>query len=577
MNTVSKLLLCIASLTVSASAFAGQPVYGKLDYRKLNKRAAKEYRIPIRPYVPGKSPCWNTYAKDFKFAPVFDFAPVEGAALYRYTVYQNPADSYFWTVPMQQRPDNKFPSHHPTDITAGFFEDLDINAPGALSWSFDAATPNESLAPIWEKIPAGNSCLVVEAVDASGKTIGEAGRRLFIRDFPFVGPYPEAPRPYLESALRGAWYVHTMPGIQYWKNHAEPDLSYKHNTYPCKVIGATVRLEVLLARLAPAAAEECIAIATNATRFLIEESQKPGSPLAYFPPTYYKGQIASAAEENKGNTMMMEASMAAQAFLDMYDYTGDKAYFEHAIGIADTYRRLQAEDGSFPVKVSVATGEAAAPGKAMLHHLLFFLQRLHNQYGIDEYMDCMTRGEKWMHENPVREFDMHGQFEDVSVNGWKPYQNLTNATSGPYASYLLRKDEVTAEDMKDVNDIMQLCEDQFVHWDALPNRKGFRQIPTPGVYEQYQYRVPIDCSNCNVANAWLDIYELTGDKLAFAKAKALVDAIVIVQNACNGRIETTWDMRPYKGDLNRAFWVNCTLSSVQTILRMAELTGEIEN
>ena len=558
-------------LLVLALAFNDASAAPRLNYRKLNARARKEYRVPVRPFVPGQSPCWNTYAKDFKFAPVFDFAPVDGAKSYRYTVYQDPASSYYWTVPMQQRPDNKFPKRHPTDLTAGFFEDLDIHAEGVLSWSFTSSSPNESLARIWEDIPVGNSCLVVEALDASGATVAEAGRRLFIRDFPFEGPYPDAPRPYRESALRGAWYVHTMPAIQYWKDHAEPDMSYKHNTYPCKIIGSTVRLEVLLARLAPEAAPECMAIAANAARFLMDQSQKPGTPLAYFPPTYYKDQIASASQENKGNTMMMEASMAAQALLDMYDYTGDRAYLVHALGIADTYRRIQAEDGSYPVKVDFSTGEAAASGKAMLHHLLFFLQRLHTQYGIDDYVECMERGEQWMQDHPVRDFDMHGQFEDVSVQSWQPYQNLTNATSAPYASYLLRKDSISPEAMQTVKDIMQLCEDQFVHWDALPNRKGFRQIPTPGVYEQYQYRVPIDCSNCNVANAWLDLYERTGDALAYAKAKALIDAIVNVQNACNGRIETTWDMRPYSGDLNRAFWVNCTLTSIQTILRLAEL------
>lgn len=571
MKSLKLLLTAISAAGILISAQAAGP---KVNYGRLNAMAAREYHVPVRPYIPGQTPCWNHWAKDFKFAPVFDFAPVEGAAGYRYTVYQDPASSYFWTVPMQQRPDDRFPARQPTDTTAGFFKNLDTGAEGVLRWSFESASPNDALTPIWDKIPAGNSCLVVEALDRRGNVIAEVGRRLFIRDFPFEGPYPSAPRPYLESAIRGAWYVHTMPAIQHWKTHTEPDMGYKHNTYACKIIGATIRLEVLLARLCPDAAEECMAIASNAAAFLMENSQKAGAPLAFFPPTYYKGQIASASAENQGNTMMMEASMAAQALLDMYDYTGESKYLDHALGIADTYRRIQAADGSYPVKVNLSTGEAAAPGKAMLHHLLFFLQRLHKQYAVRDYDSCMEAGERWMHENPVREFDMHGQFEDVTVLGWKPYQNLTNATSAPYASYLLRKDVVTEADMKDVTDLMHLCEDQFVHWNALPNRKGFRQIPTPGVYEQYEYRVPIDCSNCNVANAWLDMYERDGDLLAFAKAKALVDAVVIVQNATNGRIETTWDMRPFKGDQNRAFWVNCTLTSVQTILRMAELTGE---
>lgn len=564
-------IVAFAALCCSVAGAANAP---KLNYRHLNAMARKEYRTPVRPFVPGTTPCWNHYAKDFKYAPVFDFPRVDSAVKYRYTVYQNPATSYFWTVPMQQRPDDKFPSHHPTDLTAGFFEDLDISAENVLKWSFTASTPNESLAPIWEKIPVGNSCLVVEGIAADGSVAGEAGRRLFIRDFPFEGPYPAAVRPYREAALRAAWYVHTMPGIQYWKTHSEPDLGYKHNTYACKIIGSTIRLEVLLARLAPEASEECMTIARNAARFLMVSSGAPGTPTAYFPPTYYKGKIASAAAENQGNTMMMEASMAGQAFLDMYDYTGEREYLDFALGIAATYAALQAQDGSFPVKINISTGKTAAPGKAMLHHLLLFLQRIHKQYGIDTYMACMKSGQKWMQDNPVSDFDWHGQFEDVSVLGWKPYQNLTNATSAPYASYLLRGDSVSDADLKDVDDIMRFCEDQFVHWNALPNRKGFRQIPTPGVYEQYQYRVPIDCSNSNVANAWLDLYQLNGDLLAFAKAKALVDAIVAVQNACNGRIETTWDMRPFAGDMNRAFWVNCSLASIQTILRMAELTGE---
>lgn len=547
----------------------------ELNYMRLNAEAEKEYQTPLRPYKEGVSPCWNTYAKDFKFAPVFDFKKMDGAAKYRYTVWQDSESSYFWTTPMQQRPDNMFPKHQPTDTTAGFFTGIDITAPSAVSWSFVAKSPNESLAPIWRRIPVGNSRLIVEAMDESGKVLGVVGDRLFIRDFPFEGPYPEAPRPYRECAVWGCRYVHTMPAIQSWLTSAEPDMSYRHNTYPCKIIGATIRIELLLAKLAPSMADECLTIAKNAASFLIAQSQPDSAVLAYFPPTYYKKLVASANVENQGTTMMMEASSAAQAFLDLYDYTGEKQYFDHAIGIAETYRRIQNEDGSYPVKVYLGTGEASADSHAMLHPLLMFLQRLHNQYGIDDFLDTQSRGENWMHSVAVRKFDMHGQFEDVSVLGWKPYMNLTNSTSGPYASYLLRKDVVSDEDMKDVNDLMHLCEDQFVHWNALPNRDGFRQIPTPGVYEQYEYRVPIDNSNCNVANAWLDMYERNGDELAFAKAKALVDAIANVQNKSNGRIETTWDMRSYKSDAGRAFWINCSLASVQIFMRMAELTGEL--
>lgn len=542
----------------------------ELNYKRLNRRAATEYLVPVRPFEEGKQQCWNHWAKDFKFAPVFDFVSIDGASSYRYTVWQDTENSYYWTTPMMQRPDDKFPAKQPTDTSAGFFNSLDITASTAISWSFVAKTPNESLTPVWEKIPVGNCRLIVEALDAKGNVLGVAGDRLFIRDFPFEGPYPESPRPYREAALKAAMYVHTMPSTRAWLKEAEPDPGYTHNLYACKIIGSTIRLEIELARLAPTIGDECLTIARNAAEFLVSHSMEEGSPLAYFPPTYYKKDSLALSETSRRTTMMMEASTAAQAFLDLYDYTGEEQWLTQALKIAGTYEKLQAPDGSFPVKVKKDSAEPTSEAHAMLHPLLTFLERLQNQYGIDDFADVQAKGEDWMRQNALRTLDMRGQFEDVSVLGWKPYQNMTNATAGPYASYLLRKREVSKSDLCDAKDLLRLCEDQFVHWNALPNRKGFRQIHTPGVYEQYEYRVPIDCSNCNVANAWLDLYDLNGDKLAYAKAKALADAIAIVQDPINGQIPTTWDMRSYSSNVKRAWWINCTYASVMLLLRMEQ-------
>ena len=550
---------------------AGAKDRKELNYKSLNRRAAKEYLTPVRPFKVGGDPCWNHWAKDFKYAPTFDFEALEGCSRYRYSVWQDTETSYFWTTPMMQRPDDKFPAKQPTDTSSGFFTSLDINSPTAKCWSFEAGSPNESLARIWNDIPVGNCRLIVEGLDDRGNVTGTAGDRLFIRDFPFEGPYPPSPRPYREAAVKAAMFVHNMPSTRKWLEGQEPDPGYMHNMYACKTIGSTIRLEIELARMAPALSEECLLIARHAAAFLEGHSKEEGSPLAYFPPTYYKRDTLSIPVANRHTTMVMEACTAAQAYLDLYDYTGEKHWFELAKSIAATYDKLQADDGSFPVKVNYDSAAPTSEACAMLHPLLAFLERLQNQYGVNDFAAMQQAGERWMHGNAVRTFDIRGQFEDVSVLGWKPYQNMTNATAGPYASYLLRKKEVSAEDMKDADDLLRLCEDQFVHWNALPNRNGFRQIHTPGVYEQYEYRVPIDCSNCNVANAWLDLYELTGDQLAFAKAKALADAIAVVQDPVNGQILTTWDMRSHSSHINRAWWINCTYASVMLMLRMSDI------
>lgn len=51
-------------------------------------------------------------------------------------------------------------------------------------------------------------------------------------------------------------------------------MSYRHNTYPCKIIGATIRAEVLLAQLLPAHKEQATRIARNAAQFLIDRSRE---------------------------------------------------------------------------------------------------------------------------------------------------------------------------------------------------------------------------------------------------------------------------------------------------------------
>ncbi|MBQ5486420.1 MAG: hypothetical protein IIT69_03110, partial [Bacteroidales bacterium] len=90
------------------------------------------------------------------------------------------------------------------------------------------------------------------------------------------------------------------------------------------------------------------------------------------------------------------------------------------------------------------------------------------------------------------------------------------------------------------------------------------------------YEMPVDASACNVANAWLDYYELTGDLLSLAKAKAMADQMTIQQNANNGQLPTTWEWRDAKRDRNRTFWVNCSFSTVSFLMRMASLEEDLK-
>ena len=497
------------------------------QYKQLNRQASKEYLEPVRPASEGRNPCWNKFAKKFMYAPAFDVPAPSDAISYRFTVSNDTG-----------------------------------------SWSFESNRPDASLAPIWNSIPPSKVDLTVEAKLLGGGA-DTVFTRSFLRDFPFNGPYRDATCDYREAAIKGALYIHLMPEVQHWIGSDVPDMAYSHNTYPCKIIGATIRNECLIARELPERRENALEVARSAAAFLISMSRPADAPLAYFPPTYYLDKEASKREWNQGKTMTLEAAAAGQAFLDLYDATGEQEYFDRAVGIGRTYLSLQSEDGSLPIKVDFITGEPVNEVRAMLHPLLRYFRRLEG-YGLSEFAPAREKGERWMDEVAVERFDMTGQFEDVNVKGLEPYQNLTNCTAAPYASYLLKKPDMSERDLKNAIDLIRLSEDQFVHWAYHDlTADGFPKKNAPCVHEQYHYEMPVDNSSCNVANALLDLYEVTGDKLAYAKAKALIDNITIQQNAVNGKIPTTFEWREAGKDRNRTFWINCSFGSECILLRFA--------
>ena len=517
---MKKILLFIALFCAMTSCAPGVDVD-----KKLSSLAAKEYLVPVHPGGNG-SPFWNGFATKFIYAPSFDFSAVEGA------------ESYLFTATAADK-----------------------------SWSFTADTPQSALSPIWNDIPEGtNVTLTVDALASDGTILSRVGERKFWRDYGFNPPYTGAARDYRDAAILGMLYVHTMPAVQRFVTSTEPDMNYVYFTYPCKIIGSLVRIELLLSTIAPHYSDSAFAIAKNAAQFLIDHACKPSEPLAYFPPTYYGEYMASKLPENQGKTMAMEAASAGEAYLDMYNATGENIYLEHALGIANTYLRLQCEDGSWHIKYDYATGEPVNNVKAMLHPLLSYFLRLEKEFGQSAYTAARLRGEQWMKEHILSTFDMTGQFEDVSVQGLQPYENLTNCTASPYASYLLLRG-ATAEEVKTAAELIRFSEDQFVYWDCPVDESGFKRDATPCVFEQYKYQMPIDNSACNVANAMLDIYAYTKDELMLAKATALIDNITVVQDVNTGKIPTSWRIR---FNVNPSYWINCTYDSVRVLLRLAE-------
>lgn len=552
----------LVAVAVLLAAVAGLPAQADgQGQQALREQARKEYLQPLRPgrtAARGKvRPFWNVYSHRFLYAPAFPFEEVEGARSYRFTVV---------------------------------CED-------GTTLSFLAKSPQADLSPVWDRIPVGEVRVSVEGLrgrmrrqagttDTQEDVIGAARIagpvgiegtgavgaegteasgtvRVFTRDFPFEGPYAAAGRRYGEAILAGLHYIHAMPQVRRWMTDSLPDMSYTYFTYPCKIMGATIRAECLLARLDPARRDEALAIARAVADFLIRESRPTTEPLACFPPTYYSGPggvaHASGFQENQGKTMMMEAISAGEALLDLYAATGEKKYFDHAVGIADTYCAHQAADGSLPIKVDIATGEPVNEVRAMLGTFLSYLLRLQRDFGQKQFRAAEKKADRWMKRVPMRTFDLTAQFEDVTVQNLHPYENLTNVTACNYATYLMAKARPSRREIRDARDLIALSEDQFVHW--RPYKDTYA---APSVFEQHKYQESINSSTSDVAGALLGWWRHTGDPLALEKARALVDVLVNTQEAGTGFLPTSLkNTRAYD-----YFWMNCAFHSIEALMLM---------
>ncbi len=511
------LLILAAALSVACSPDAA-----------LNKRAQEEYNHPIRK----GEPYWNLFAKKFTFAPAFGFPAVEGAVNYKYLVRQE----------------------------------------GVEKASFMASLPTEDLGRIWASIPPGECVLDVVALDSAGDSIGLSGKREFVRDFPFKTGGPAPAKSYRQTALDAILYVHNMPSTKHWQHSSTPDMSYVMNAYVCKIIGATVRVECLVAREFPELREEALKAALGAAEYMVSLVQPDGTPLEGWPPTYglspsdSSTYVYSVTRNNASKMMVLEASVAGEAFLDLYDATGDSAWMERSLSVARTYSRLQFPDGSWPIRVSLSTGASLSHFRLWPAHVLKYLRRLETQYGIMDYAGVRSKAEAYINTVALPCFDLSGMFEDSMWDDFQSYSNLTNFTASPYASYLLTNPSPTEEDVKNAYDLIRLSEDQFVHWDKF---EGVNAFP-PYACEQYFYDVPVDSSIADVCDGYLALYEYNGDRLALEKAKALLGSLTRFQEP-SGRILTLMVDFGEEGPNSEDFWLNSIWWDASQLLRLDRL------
>jgi hypothetical protein len=483
----------------------------------LHGKSVRESMTPIRPGVPGKSPFWNGQAKQFIYAPAFDFPErSDCGCTYRFTA---------------------------TDVT------------GARH-VFTAEHPWAPLSPIWGELPVGRTTLKVEPMPPSGSLciIELTGTRTFHRGAVFNGPYGKAVLPYGQSAAVALRSVLDEPFVQAWRITGKPDPNYPLYRYAAKIIPA------VMSAAAFSGETKDLEIGKKAADYLISISMPAGGPLECMPPTYHTTRPTD--RENDNFEMMMTPAESGEGYLDLYDATKETKYLEGAQRIAGTYVKLQMASGTWRLKVDNRTNEPIVPYDLVPTAVINFLDRMDRVLQGSTYGAARQRAVKWVMENPVRTFNWQAQFDDAKQRG--AYENLSKHEACEFAWYLFEHGDV-----KTAEELLRFSEDQFVVWERPPDltprsmNLGPQLWFTPCSTEQYAMFEPISGSSAFMIMTYIRAYQATGDKLHLARAQSLANALTVAQQYHHGRYPT----RMVREDL--AYWINSTMNTIRAMRALA--------
>ena len=518
------------------------------DDDEVRALAAADYAKPVRPIGVDGQPEWNVKSVFFMYPPTFGFARCDGAASYRFTVKDE----------------------------------------SGVEQSFTGRSPNDSLAPIWGKLPlSGWMDLRCEALDAQGGVITNVGSRSFWKQAPFVpGSYPAAKRSPKESAKLIARYVMNQPIVQanYLSGKPVPaEMVSPSNqvfiAYPSKMGAAVVSA---MAKLAAGDTDEAKAarrLAEGAVAKLMSITEPEGRPLAGFPRTYEAHPAlvwhpAKVVGNNNGKIMLVYPRAVANAYLDLYEVTKDPELKAAAVRIADRYLELQGEDGSWPLNVWLKDGQSVERNRLVPAHMLGFLERMYALTGDAKYRKSADRAFAYIEKGPLTTWNWEGQFEDVAPTS--PYQNLTKHDACDTAMYLVRRFPSDQRRIAQAREIVRFAEDQFVCWERPMHGKQDPRCKLhvwdcdswrcPAVLEQYNCYVPIDASSAKLIRTYLAMFRATKNPLDLARARALGDAI-IRETHDDGYLPTFW-MKTCED------WPNCALAGADALNQLASVAGE---
>ena len=499
----------------------------------------------VRPGVPGERLFWNTHTRRFIYPPAFECPTLPGVSKYILSA---------------------------------------TSSGDSVQRTFAAEIPWADLGPIWKQLPVGIVTLVVKGI--TQRDTQQLCERTFIKSPPYKGPYGAPAYGYRESARRCLADLYRQEKVQCWLTLGAPDPYYPKYVYPAKTIGGVILGMGAYADLATDTTERrnALTIATRAARFLLSISSPPENPLAYWPPTFWKGVDGDIHPVFGDETMAAEPSETAMAYLDLYRRTGDTTFLAAAKHIAWTYVKLQLPAGTWYQRLNVQTGEAKERNLLVPVSVVQLFDLLIEEYGMAAFRPAREKAFAWIMAHPVQTYNWEAQFEDTRPRDL--YRNLSHREPTLFATVLLKNPRRSGEQIALATELLRFAEDSFVIWEKSdpllraqlfkPNARWNGNDPyfgsdwfVPAAIEQYIFPTPINGSSAGFIEAYMAAFAVTGNELYRDKARSLANTLTVAQRYWGGG-EIPTHLRKVMPELN---WLNASVVTALVLLRYANELG----
>ena len=374
-------------------------------------------------------------------------------------------------------------------------------------------------------------------------------------------------------------YMVSLPAMTTLVETGRPNQKYQHNAYVSKTHAAHIEAMLDWMRLEPEMRETAMRFAKASAEFLLKELAPGDAPLAFWPPTYGREPLAfdpaanggenrpsmvgndpEGAAKYRGQVMTLYPASAGIAFVRLAAATGERKFLDAAIGIGETYLKTRRPDGSWPLKMRLATGEPIGENTLVPTKPMVFFNALAEATGEKRWADAADGCFAWLEAHPLADWNWDGQFEDIQP--LPPYANPTKHNAVDAMFEILRRFPDDPARIEQCRRILRFCEKRFVCWETPANHPLW---DTPSVLEQYSCFVPIDASAAKMIRAYLALWRATGEPELLAKARTLGDTITRVQTP-EGRIPTFWTHDTLDQPLYD--WLNCMGSSAGALMEL---------